>query len=89
MTGQHTDVGAYALGLLEPADRQEFERHLAGCPDCAAELAELAGMRAYHAGSLDNSAAAEALTSVLIFLNKQYNGHGGIRLTGLTGSGNA
>jgi hypothetical protein len=45
MTGQHTDVGAYALGLLEPADRQEFERHLAGCPECAAEVAELSGMR--------------------------------------------
>jgi putative zinc finger protein len=41
----HTDVGAYALGLLEAADRQAFEEHLAGCPACAAELAELAGMK--------------------------------------------
>jgi hypothetical protein len=42
---EHTDVGAYALGLLEPEDRQAFEEHLAGCPACAAELAELSGMK--------------------------------------------
>ena len=42
---EHTDVGAYALGLLEPRDRQAFEEHLAGCPACAAELAELSGMK--------------------------------------------
>ena len=44
-TSEHTDVGAYALGLLEPQDRQAFEEHLAGCPACAAELAELSGMK--------------------------------------------
>jgi Putative zinc-finger len=44
MSGEHTDVGAYSLGLLEQQDRQAFEAHLAGCPACAAELAELAGM---------------------------------------------
>jgi anti-sigma factor RsiW len=41
MSSEHTDVGAYALGLLEPEDRRAFEEHLAGCPACAAELAEL------------------------------------------------
>jgi len=45
MSSEHTDVGAYALGLLEPQDRQAFEEHLAGCPACAAELAELSGMK--------------------------------------------
>ena len=45
MSSEHTDVGAYALGLLEPRDRQAFEEHLAGCPACAAELAELSGMK--------------------------------------------
>jgi hypothetical protein len=41
---QHTDVGAYSMGLLEPADRQAFEDHLAGCASCAAEVAELSSL---------------------------------------------
>ena len=40
----HTDVGAYSMGLLEERDRREFEDHLAGCPACAAEVAELLPM---------------------------------------------
>ena len=40
----HTDIGAYSLGLLEQADREAFEDHLAGCPACAAELADLSPM---------------------------------------------
>ena len=48
------------------------------------ELAGLRGPRAFHAGALCNSAAAEALTSVLIFINKNYGpGEAGIRLTGI------
>jgi 8-hydroxy-5-deazaflavin:NADPH oxidoreductase len=46
-------------------------------------LAGAAGMRGFHAGSLDNAAASEALTSVLIFINRFYKGHAGIRLTGV------
>lgn len=46
-------------------------------------LAQDAGTRAWHGGSAANSAAAEALTSVLIFINKQYGGHSGIRITGI------
>jgi anti-sigma factor RsiW len=46
----HTDVGAYSMGLLEDPDRQEFEHHLAGCPSCAAELAELSPMGALLRG---------------------------------------
>lgn len=46
-------------------------------------LVEAAGMRGFHAGSLANSAAAEALTSLLIFINKTYKCHAGIRITGL------
>ena len=38
---EHTDVAAYSMGLLEPADRQAFEDHLAGCAFCAAEIAQL------------------------------------------------
>ena len=47
------------------------------------ELVEAAGMRGIHAGSIANSAATEALTSLLIFINKQYQCHSGIRITGI------
>lgn len=47
-------------------------------------LAEAAGMRGIQAGTLENAAAAEALTSLLIFINKQYKIHGaGIQITNL------
>lgn len=46
-------------------------------------LAEAAGMTGWHAGRIDNSAIAEALTSGLIFINGKYNIDGaGIRITG-------
>ncbi len=35
---------AYVLGALSPAERREFEEHLAGCPTCQAAISELAGM---------------------------------------------
>ena len=42
------------------------------------------GLRAWHAGALCNSAAAEALTSVLIAINSRYKVPGaGIRITGI------
>jgi len=50
-------------------------------------LAEDAGMRAWHAGRIDNSVVAEALTSALIFMNNRYKIAGaGIRITGTPGS---
>lgn len=39
----HLD-GAYVLGSLAPAERLEFEQHLAGCPECARAVRELAGL---------------------------------------------
>lgn len=53
--------------------------------EAVVRLAEAAGLKAWHAGPIENSAAAEALTSVLIFINR--NGgieHAGIRITGET-----
>jgi len=44
-------------------------------------------MVAWHGGALANSVAAEALTSVLIFMNRRYKVPGtGIRITGLDGA---
>jgi len=41
------------------------------------------GLKPWHGGSIDNSAAAEALTSVLIFINRRYGIDGaGFRITG-------
>jgi hypothetical protein len=56
----HTDVGAYSMGLLEERDRREFEDHLAACPACAAELAELSPMAALLRGVEPAGAAGEA-----------------------------
>jgi anti-sigma factor RsiW len=36
-----TDLGAYVVGALEPAERRRVEEHLRHCPACAAELTEL------------------------------------------------
>jgi len=47
------------------------------------ELADRIGLRGIHAGALVNSAAAEAMTSLLIFINKTYAVDGaGLRVTG-------
>jgi anti-sigma-K factor RskA len=37
----HTLAGAYAMDALPAPDRAAFERHLAGCEDCAQEIASL------------------------------------------------
>jgi len=47
------------------------------------KLVEAAGLRGFHAGSINNAAAVEAMTSLQIFINKQYKCHSGIRITGL------
>jgi len=47
------------------------------------DLVNAAGLRGLHGGALANSAAAEALTSILIFINKTYQVDGaGIAITG-------
>jgi hypothetical protein len=39
----HLD-GSYVLGALSPAERLEFEHHLAGCKECSRSVRELAGL---------------------------------------------
>jgi NADPH-dependent F420 reductase len=53
--------------------------------EVAIKLAQDIGLRGIHAGPIVNSAAAEALTSVLIAINARYKipGGVGIRITGL------
>jgi Putative zinc-finger len=41
---QHVDVGAYAIGALDPAEAVRFEEHLAWCEQCAVELEQLMGV---------------------------------------------
>lgn len=54
--------------------------------DRVVALVESAGLRGIHAGPLANSAAAEALTSVLIFINRTYKvSASGVRITGIDG----
>jgi 8-hydroxy-5-deazaflavin:NADPH oxidoreductase len=51
--------------------------------DVGVALANAAGLRGLHGGALCNSAAAEAMTSVLIFMNKLYQVDGaGIAIAG-------
>jgi anti-sigma factor RsiW len=40
-----TMVGRYHDDALPPAERAEFERHLAGCPACTEELRQLSAIR--------------------------------------------
>ena len=84
------NVAAYKLAAEQPVncdvlvfgDNKEARATAVG-------LAEAMGMRGIHAGSLDNSAAAEALTSILIFINKNYGADGaGIQITGIRDAAN-
>jgi hypothetical protein len=52
----------YALGILDRDDRLEFEAHLtAGCPECEAELVQLATSVAILGGSLEPRDASRRL----------------------------
>jgi hypothetical protein len=69
MSVEHTDVGAYALGLLGEDDRRAFERHLRDCAACAAELSGLTPMGGLLAGvdpaAVEDEEPAGDVTSLL------------------------
>lgn len=83
-----------AFQNVAAAHLQGEEAHLDDCDvlvtgndadarEVVVQLAAEIGFKAWHAGSIDNSAVAEALTSVLIFMNKRYGIAGaGIHITG-------
>lgn len=55
--------------------------------DTVIALIEVIGLRGIDAGPIANSVAAEALTSILIGINRRYKADGaGLRITGLAGS---
>ena len=56
------DDGAYILGALEPAERAEYERHLAACPPCREAIAQLAVLPGLL-GRLDPQTAQRSATA--------------------------
>jgi anti-sigma-K factor RskA len=56
----HTLAGAYAMDAISGPDREQFERHLAGCAECAQEVASL-----LEATALLAAAAAEPMPAGL------------------------
>jgi NADPH-dependent F420 reductase len=78
------NVAAHKLATDEPVDCDVLvfgdDRK---ARDVVVGIAEACGLRGLHAGVLANSAAAEALTSIIIFINKTYGADGaGMRITG-------
>ena len=61
---------AYVLGALSPADRREYEEHLASCPACQGAVSELAGIP----GLLGQVSPADAAMLSMAVDNKA--GHG-------------
>lgn len=85
-------VGAFhtvsATALLDPAEVLEGDVPVCGDdPDAREEVVRLAdtiaGLRGVHAGPLHHAGTLEALTAMLISVNKHYKVHAGVRITGL------
>ena len=79
-----------ALHLEDPGHEVDCDVLVCSDDNAAREtvvaLAADVGLRAWHAGPLANSVAAEALTSVLISINKRYKIRAsGLRITGVPG----
>ena len=61
----HTLAGAYALDAIDGPDRARFERHLARCLACAAELCELREATARLAGAAAADPPADLIEHVV------------------------
>ena len=76
-----------AAHLLQQEVKIECDVLVAGnskeARDKVIQLVEEAGMSGWHAGPIENSAAAEALTSILIQINRRHDiSHSGIKIVG-------
>lgn len=60
-TGIHELTAGYALDALDPAEREEYERHLAGCDRCQEDLASFWEVTGALAVAADGPAPSPAL----------------------------
>jgi anti-sigma factor RsiW len=72
MTGEdiHTLVGAYALDAVDDIERARFDRHLASCPSCAQEVAELRAAAGRLADLTDAAPPARLKEAVLAGISR-------------------
>lgn len=82
--------GLHSVSAIDLAADERLDQDALVCGDDprakepALELAaKLVNGRALDAGPLANSRALEALTAVILNVNKQYRAHAGLRLTGI------
>lgn len=61
----HHLCGAYAVDALDRAERESFEQHLALCPDCRAEVAELSAT-AHRLSSMSEATPPPALRAAVL-----------------------
>jgi anti-sigma-K factor RskA len=61
----HHLCGAYAVDALDDAERVAFERHLSGCGDCRAEVAELSAA-AHSLGALTEATPPPSLRASVL-----------------------
>ena len=69
-TDIHALSGAYAVDALDDIERASFERHLAGCAECRAEVASLREASALLAETTDTEPPAALRARVLADITK-------------------
>lgn len=69
MSEIHALSGAYAVDALEELERERFERHLADCADCRAEVESLREAASTLTGSISTAPPAHLRASVLSMIS--------------------
>ncbi|MFJ6793767.1 anti-sigma factor [Streptomyces sp. NPDC091268] len=68
-TDVHTLAAAYALGALDPREREDFDAHLQACEACRQEAAEFAATAARLAAAASQPPPASAKAQVMAALD--------------------